>query len=434
MKKKIKWKESSLTNDLQLLIDEFQPDIIFWSAFSSHIHGEGEYVSIQYGYEIIQDINTSAVLVAGGLQATADPSLTFRNFPAINCLIRGESELVLTQIANQIDSNSLDYSIIPGTVYKNTDQEIVINKSQEIISDLDLIAPYDYSLFEDQTLLRPYNGSVLKAVDYEISRGCIFSCKYCVETVIQKYYGFDKTLKGGVIEKAGSYLRHKSAEIIFAEMQFLVRERGVQLFRSQDTNFLTIHHPTLLRLAELIQNAQLDIMLYIETRPEGITENTVKLLKRLKVDGIGMGIELAAQDFRESELNRFADQNKIIKAFSVLRENNINRTAYNVIGFPHQDEESILNTIRFNQVLDPDNITVAFFTPYLGTQQQVEGVKGDLFSDYEFNLDAQLRTVTKHSLLNRGLLAFYKKNFVRLCREGLSDLAIHKKNHGLISS
>ena len=57
----------------------FQPDIIFWSAISSHIHGEGEYVNIQYGYEIAkQYINPNTILLTGGLQATAVPKKIFK--------------------------------------------------------------------------------------------------------------------------------------------------------------------------------------------------------------------------------------------------------------------------------------------------------------------------------------------------------------------
>jgi radical SAM superfamily enzyme YgiQ (UPF0313 family) len=257
---------------------------------------------------------------------------------------------------------------------------------------------------------------VLKGADYELSRGCVFSCGYCVETVIQKYYGFNKTLQGGVIDRAAEYLRYKSAEMIFAEIKSPVRDRGVEFLRCQDTNFLTIKRSVLLHLADLIENANLNLMLYIETRPEGINTETVKLLKRLKVDGIGMGVELAAQDFRETALKRYSDQTKIIQAFKLLRKNGIKRTAYNVIGFPGQDEESIKETIKFNQILDPDNITVAFYTPYMGTEQSIAAVMQNYFAENEFDLDAQLRTVSRHSLLTIESLAYYKKNFVRLCR------------------
>ena len=70
--------------------------------------------------------------------------------------------------------------------------KIIKNKKQNIINNLDNISPYDYSIFDKQVFLRPYNGKVIKAIDYELSRGCIYTCSYCVETVIQKYYGFKK--------------------------------------------------------------------------------------------------------------------------------------------------------------------------------------------------------------------------------------------------
>jgi radical SAM superfamily enzyme YgiQ (UPF0313 family) len=130
-----------------------------------------------------------------------------------------------------------------------------------------------------------------------------------------------------------------------------------------------------------------------------------------------MGIELATQDFREGNLNRFADQPSIVKAFQLLQKGNIKRTAYNIIGLPDQDEESILDTIKFNRLLNPDNVTVAFYSPYIGTEQQKKGASLSYFSDYEYNVDNQLRTTTRHDVLNQDLLNFYKKNFIKLVKD-----------------
>ena len=41
--------------------------------------------------------------------------------------------------------------------------------------------------------------------------------------------------------------------------------------------------------------------------------------KHLNVDGVGMGIELAGEHFREDELNRFSKQDSIFKAFEILK-------------------------------------------------------------------------------------------------------------------
>ena len=130
------------------------------------------------------------------------------------------------------------------------------------------------------------------------------------------------------------YLRNKSAKRIFDEINDLNRKLQIKLFRCQDTNFLTIDRNVLTELSDLIDSSNLDIMFYIETRPEGINEYTIQLLKKLKVDGVGMGIEIAAEGFREESLNRYASHDKIVKAFQLLKDNNIKRTAYNIVGLP----------------------------------------------------------------------------------------------------
>ena len=59
----------------------------------------------------------------------------------------------------------------------------------------------------------------------------------------------------------------------------------------------------------------------------------------------------------------------------LLKENQIKRTAYNIIGLPYQTENSILETIKLNKRLKPDNITVSFYSPYYGTKSQMDGYK-----------------------------------------------------------
>jgi len=413
----IKFKENvSVKDDLQEIIRSFRPDIIFWSAISSHIHSEGEYVNIQNGYDLVKDLDCeNSLKITGGLQATAAPNVILNKMPKIDYLIMGESEVVLNDISLAIDKK-ISFTDLEGIAFLKK-SEFIKNKKQKIIKNLDLIAPYNYDLFDDQVFFRPYNGAVVRAVDFELSRGCIFSCSYCVETVIQDYYNFnEKSSNTGAIKNFKSYLRSKSSNIIFDEMSYLYNKKNIYLFRCQDTNFLTNDKKILFELSQKIKKSNFNIILYIETRPEGINDATVELLKDLKVDGVGMGVELASEDFRESNLNRFASQEKTIKAFELLKYNNIKRTSYNVIGFPNQTEESILETIKFNKILNPDNITVAFYSPYHGTEQQKKGVLEGIFYDYEFDADAALRSKTKSLVLDQNKLNYYKENFIKLCR------------------
>ena len=423
--KLVKYTDSDIFDEFQKLVNSFEPDIIFWSAISSHIHGEGEYANIQYGNMLVEKISTSAKKIAGGLQPTGEPKQMLTRFPNVDFFIMGESELVLTELADKIDQRK-ELLTTNGLIWKK-DGKIIINKPQQIISDMDAISTYDYSIFDDQVFLRPYNGRIVRGVDYELSRGCVYACSYCVETTIQQYYGFTEITDQGIIKNASAYLRSKSAKRIFAEMNTLNQKFGIEYFRCQDTNFLTIDHNVLNELSELINSSGLPIYLYVETRPEGINKSSVELLKKMKVDGVGMGIEVSSEAFRKNHLNRFPAQDKIIEAFSLLKDAGIKRTSYNIIGLPNETEDMIIDTIKFNSVLQPDNITVAFYSPYLGTKLQTESEKLGDFDSYEYNVDNQLRTVTKSSKIDKDLLNFYKKNFTKLVRDGLEKLNELKK-------
>ena len=193
------------------------------------------------------------------------------------------------------------------------------------------------------------------------------------------------------------------------------------LISGAKTQILSINQTVLNELADLIHDSKMPIFLYIETRPETINERSIELLKKLKVDGVGMGLELASESFRKSSLNRFPSQEKIIRAFKLLRAAGIKRTTYNILGLPNETEEMIHETIEFNRLLDPDNMTVSFFSPYLGTPEQEKAQSIGDFSSYEFNMDDQVRTVSKSSLVVKERLEYYKENFVKFVRNGLPE-------------
>lgn len=425
----IEWKKDDVVASLQSVVDDFCPDIIFWSAISSHIHSEGEYVCVQYGHDLLGSVKTKALKIASGIQPTVDPGLMMDIFPGVDYYVRGESEFVLRDIAGRYDKKK-SFDDLQGLAFKKNNA-IVINPPQPLVTDMDLLEPYDYSVFEDQVFYRPYNGKVVRAVDYEMSRGCPFTCDYCAEVAIQKYYGFRERGKNGALKEAGRYMRCKSIGRIFEEIKKTHQERNVVFFRCQDTNFLTIPPRVLNGLADKIQGAGLPVFFYVETRPELINPSNVAILKKLRVDGVGMGIETASEDFCATQLHRFCKQSDIIKAFKLLKDAGIKRTTYNVLGFRDQTEEMILDTIRFNRLLDPDNISTSFYSPYIGTAEHQRSVEQGYFAPYEYNLNDGLYSATKSRLVTKEKLQFYRKHFTKLVRGGLEQLADLKEKEGV---
>ena len=85
------------------------------------------------------------------------------------------------------------------------------------------------------------------------------------------------------------------------------------------------------------------------------------------MDGVGMGLELSSDKFREHNLNRFVDSKKIIRAFKILKKNKINTTAYNIIGLPEQSDRLNYRYIKFNRKIRPNVSSVAYYSAYEGT-------------------------------------------------------------------
>ena len=60
----------------------------------------------------------------------------------------------------------------------------------------------------------------------------------------------------------------------------------------------------------------------------------------------------------------------------------------------------------------PDNITVAFYSPYHGTEMAEKGYDNNMFDTFQPNVDSQLRSTSKDSLISVDKLNYYKKNFL----------------------
>ena len=86
-----------------------------------------------------------------------------------------------------------------------------------------------------------------------------------------------------------------------------------------------------------------------------------------------------------------------------------------------------MESIKFNRLIDPDNITVAFYSPYIGTTEQKKSHEMNYFDDYEYHVDGQLRSVSKSALVEKEVLEFYKKYFTYFVKNGFDELESLKK-------
>lgn len=421
----VSWRDTDVVEDLVSTLNEFRPDVVASGGITSQIHGEGEYINPILANTLISNVRESVRLTWTewlftplGLYPTYAASHKNQYIEQADISLCGETEVTLKKVCDYLAERSVE--LARGVEI----QEYVakVNRLHATRSSENIDIPYDYSIFPNQLFLRAYHGQIVRAADYEISRGCPYTCSYCVETAIQDYYGYEESNENGLLLKRG-YLVGKTEETVLEELESLCKKHEVRFIRFQDTNFLSNNRRVLGRIASYLlqikEREGITVSTYIETRPESISASTIRILKSLNVAGVGMGVEASSDKFRYDELSRSLTNRTCINAFRLLRDAGICRTAYNVIGFPSQTSKEVEELIELNAQLDPDDITVAFYTPYPGTalgsrhttnaQNLSELITGES--------DPQLSSTSGFSSMSKDELLYYKHNFVSLCRQ-----------------
>ena len=157
----------------------------------------------------------------------------------------------------------------------------------------------------------------------------------------------------------------------------------------------------------------------IFARPESLTEEKIKILKKMDCVSVSIGVESGDQYIRNKILNRRMSDETIIAAFDLLHRYKIRSSSLNMIGIPTETEENIWETIKLNRRLQPSTISVAVLYPYKGSHiRELCLREGYLDKNKAKNL---LNPISSSILdfpeLNNDKITYYYENFIRLCRE-----------------
>ena len=138
----------NIYNLLQKKINEFQPDLITFSFWGSHLHAEGEYFSFHNGVKLINNvkINDNCHVIAGGTIPSSDPKKVLTKYPKINYVLKGEPELVYVDIAKNIDLNK-SLKTIDNLNYIENDN-LVSNKLRPLIDPIDKLPDVQMDIFD----------------------------------------------------------------------------------------------------------------------------------------------------------------------------------------------------------------------------------------------------------------------------------------------
>ncbi|RQW77078.1 MAG: DUF4080 domain-containing protein [Geobacter sp.] len=278
---------------------------------------------------------------------------------AVDCIIRGEGEWTFRDCIAALSEGDkvagLDQSLndIPGMVFRGGD-ELVATAERMPINELDTIpSPFAAGLVD---LAKPL-------VYYETSRGCPFSCAFCMSS-----------LEKGV--------RSFSMGRIEADLKLLM-ERGVQTIKLVDRTF-NFDADRANAIWRFILGANRGSRFHFEIAADLLTENNLLLLEQVPSGmfrfeiGVQSGEEKTlAQVGRRSDLpTLFANVRRLVENTGVTVHLDL------VAGLPHEDYEGFLRSLQTLIEARPQHIQVEPLKVLKGSgMRRIAVEEGYSFSD-----------------------------------------------------
>jgi radical SAM superfamily enzyme YgiQ (UPF0313 family) len=183
----------------------------------------------------------------------------------------------------------------------------------------------------------------------ETSRGCPYTCDFCVAPIHQ-----------------GHKFRERSAKALVDEIERSHRELGVDFFYLWGDT-VTLNVKAFTAFCDELIARNLPIQWFGNARADNLTDPA--FVYRLKKAGcwmLALGIESESEDVRKDMTKRLERQ-KIQTAFNNMRQAGIKSFAFFIFGYPGETPATMEATTKYAIDLDPDFANFYPAVPYPGT-------------------------------------------------------------------
>ncbi|MFC1830188.1 B12-binding domain-containing radical SAM protein, partial [Thermodesulfobacteriota bacterium] len=216
-------------------------------------------------------------VVVGGPHPTALSEDTVKE-DDIDIAVLGEGEITFFEIVNAIEKNQ-NIADVRGVVYKDRSGKIHRNPQRPMIKDLDVLPFPARELFPLEIYYPPPTKRISnkKPGNMITSRGCPYTCTYCMATVMWRHR-----------------VRFRSVGNVVDEIEHCVRNFGIGEINFHDELF-TLKEKRTIEICREIRRRKLDIAWVCMVRVDYIS---AKVLREMKLAGcrkIMFGFESGSQ-------------------------------------------------------------------------------------------------------------------------------------------
>jgi len=382
--------EYTINHQMDLILQDIyrrKPDFI---GFSCYIW------NISYVMEIVRDVKKvlpEVEIWLGGPEVSYDAKKVLTREPDVRGVMRGEGELTFTELVRaylkreELCAASLDLDHIPGITYRAENGEVAEHGPQRLLS-LDEIPFY----YDDMA------GFENRIVYYESSRGCPFSCSYCLSSI-------DKTV------------RFRSLDLVLPELQFFLDHKVPQV-KFVDRTFNCKRDHTLGVWRYLVEHDNGITNFHFEVSADIFDEEELELIGKMRPGLIQLeiGVQSTNPDTIK-EIHRHMDLVKLKQAVDrVYDYRNTHQHLDLIAGLPYENYESFMRSFDDVYRMRPDQLQMGF----------LKVLKGSYMEEQVAAYDLKYRGIPPYEVLSTKWLPY--SDVIRL--KGVEDMVEVYYNSG----
>ncbi|MFV9511139.1 B12-binding domain-containing radical SAM protein [Tepidibacillus sp. LV47] len=344
--------EYSINEPLMTILTDLyerKPDVI---GFSCYIWNIEETIQL---IQMLKKVRPDLTIVLGGPEVSYDISYWFNRIEEIDVIVYGEGEATFLHLLQTLQKGET-LNQVQGIAYR-TETGYYINPPRPKL-DLNQI-PSPYQDEEDLASLRD------KIVYFEASRGCPFSCAYCLSSVETgvRYFAIDR-----VKEDLFRLIQHGVKTIKFVDRTFnLNKKYAMEIFQFLIEN----HQGTVFQFEITADIMKEDVLQYlVDHAPKGVFRFEI-------------GIQ-STNDYTNALVNRKQNFKKLSQTVLKIKESGkIDQHLDLIAGLPKEDYASFRNTFNDVFALRPEELQLGFLKMLRGTKIWYEAEQyGYVYQDY----------------------------------------------------
>ena len=296
--------------------------------------------NISFVRELIRDLKKilpDTAFWAGGPEVSFHAKNFLEDMPQVTGIMKGEGEETFLALAGYYLEGKGRLEEISGIVFRKEDV-IVDNGFREPV-DLDRI-PFIYE--------NPENFEN-RIIYYESSRGCPFSCSYCLSSIDRK-------------------LRFRSLSLVKKELQFFLDHRVPQV-KFVDRTFNCRHEHAMEVWKYILEHDNGVTNFHFEVSADLFREDELELIGRMRPGLIQLeiGVQSANPETLEA-VHRKTDLEKLRRNVEKIRSfHSVHQHLDLIAGLPCEDYESFRRSFDFVYSMKPDQLQLGFLKVLKGS-------------------------------------------------------------------